>query len=91
MQEKPNPYCWQPLELDKLPKEKQCGLCQQPMHLIPLNEHIAFWVHRGIELQKCTVIAFRTSFLQNLRALLEEKKAHLNEQITEKQTCEKTV
>ncbi len=91
MQEKPNPYSWQPLELDKLPKEKTCGLCKQPMHLLPLNEHVVFWVHHGTELQKCTVIAFRTSFLQNLRALLEEKKSHLNEQIMEKKTCVKTV
>lgn len=53
------------------------------MHLLSLNEHIIFWVHRGKELDKCTDIAFKTSYLQGLKSLMEQKKQHLNKQIME--------
>lgn len=75
-----NTYCWKPLTLADLPETKQCRLCGQPSHLLPLNEHIVFWVHRGRELEKCTDIAFKTSYIQSLKQFLEEKKQHLEEQ-----------
>ena len=83
MQEKQNCYSWQPLNLAELPQEKQCRICGQTSHLLPINEHIVFWVHRGKELEKCTDIAFRTSYLNNLRGILEEKKQKLQKQLGE--------
>jgi hypothetical protein len=60
-------------------------MCSQPTHLLALNEHIVFWVHRGKELEKCTDIAFRTSYLGNLRGLLQEKKEQLQKQISKEE------
>ena len=81
-----NPYCWQPLKIDELPKDRECRMCGQQTHLLPLNEHIVFWVHHGVELEKCTNIAFRTSYLNNLRGILEDKKEQLNKQIPKEAT-----
>jgi hypothetical protein len=85
MQENMNPYSWQPLNTSELPKERTCRMCGQPNHLIPLNEHIVFWVHRGKELDRCTDIAFRTSYLNNLRGLLQDKKENLEKQISKEE------
>ena len=76
-----NPYCWQPLNLSELPETKQCKMCGQDHHLLPLNENIVFWIHKGKETEKCTLIAFKTSYLNGLKTLLEEKKQRLKEQI----------
>ena len=84
MQETQNPYCWQPLKLSDLPQTKQCKMCGQDHHLLALNEHIVFWVHRGEETAKCSCIAFKTSYLNGLKTILEEKKQKLNSQVNPK-------
>ena len=81
MQEEPNPYSWQPLNLNALPKEKLCNMCGQSSHLLPINEHIVFWVHRGAELDKCTAVAFKTSYIKSLAAFIQEKTDRLDKQI----------
>lgn len=84
MQETQNPYVWQPLNLNDLPQTKQCKMCGQNSHLLPLNEHIVFWVHQGEETKKCTCVAFKTSYLNGLKSVLEEKKQKLNRQVNQK-------
>lgn len=81
-----NPYCWQPLKLAELPQLKQCKMCGQNHHLLPLNKHIVFWVHQNEELNMCTAIAFKTSYLNGLKHLMEEKTVKLNKQIS-KEGC----
>lgn len=80
MKEKVNPYSWNPLPAD-LPKKQKCKNCGQYMQLLKLNEHVAFYVHRGQQLGKCTFIAFRTSYLKNLHAFIMDKSQHLQDQI----------
>ena len=84
MQENVNPYVWQPLNLKELPQTKQCKMCGQDHHLLALNEHIVFWIHQGKETEKCTCIAFKTSYLNGLKTILEEKKQKLNSQVNQK-------
>jgi hypothetical protein len=51
------------------------------MQLLQLNDHVAFYAHRGEQLEQCTLISFRTSYLQNIQAFLKDKGRHLNSQI----------
>ena len=74
---------WQPLNLADLPQTKQCKMCGQDHHLLALNKHVVFWVHQNSELEKCTCIAFKTSYLNGLKTVLEMKKQQLNKQIQE--------
>ena len=76
-----NHYHWEPLKLADLPQIKQCKMCGQDHHLLPLNEHIVFWVHQGKELDKCCMVAFKTSYIHGLKSFLDDKKQHLKNQI----------
>ena len=54
---------------DNLPIERPCRLCDQMLHLLKLNDRVAFYVHRGDELKVCKAISPKTSFMNALRDL----------------------
>jgi len=39
-----------PVDIDKV---KVCKFCNQYLHLIKVNRLIAFWVHKGEDVEKC--------------------------------------
>lgn len=60
-----------------------CKLCGQPMHLLDVNKYIVFWVHHGKELEKCNRVAYKTSYVDLLRAQFLEREKRLEEQAKE--------
>lgn len=73
---------WKPLDYSKLPIVESCGLCEQPMHLLKVNEHVCFWVHDPVDAKKCKApIAFKTSFTHGVKEFLQNKLEGLKENV----------
>lgn len=53
-------------------RTKKCSFCDSPLHQIRLGyKHTPVWVHRGIELDKCTAIKLNRDLMQALQNVLE--------------------
>ena len=74
---------FKPLDHSKLPQTITCKICNQPSHLLALKPHIVFWIHQGKELEKCTYIAYKTSFYSQIREMVAKKSQHLAKQIVD--------
>ena len=35
------------------PETRTCKFCNEPMHIVRLNKHIAFWVHKDKSIEIC--------------------------------------
>jgi len=68
---------------EDLSQQIECKLCGQSMELLRVNDQIAFWVHRGKQLEICQKIGFRTSFGGILANMWRMKRDKLQKQILE--------
>ena len=51
---------------------KKCTFCDNPLHLIRMGlRKIPLWVHRGHELDKCTVFKLDRNIMRDLHNVLE--------------------
>jgi len=58
---------------EDMPKAYTCLFCGKEMHLLKVNDRIAFYHHSGEDLVKCRYIGTITSFMKNLGRLMWNK------------------
>jgi len=53
-------------KLGDLPIAITCRNCGEGMELLRINDRVAFWVHKGKQLEKCKFMALRTTFAKDI-------------------------